>query len=100
MQQLERRFDWKNLDMVYKRLDEKTDIEIGKSGKAFFTATSTDGKTYKGSAFQSSVAQMVDVPTEHWKLELGAPNKEGKQYSIVVPCNENGTKFLRDRKAK
>lgn len=96
--QLERRFDWKNTDIVYRRVNEDKDIEASKAGMVFFTATSTEGKAFKGKAFENTVAQMVDTPSGYWKLELGAPNKEGKVYSIVVPCTEAGTKFLKGKK--
>jgi hypothetical protein len=87
--QLERRFDWKNTELVYRKLDEQKDFETAKGGMVFFTATAIEGKTFRGKCYPSTGAAMVDAPSGFWKLEL----PKGAKYSIVIPCSEKGTLY-------
>jgi hypothetical protein len=85
---LERRFDWKNTDLVYKRANEQDDFEPAKNGMVGFTIQDVTGKVYRGRCYPTTASQMVDTPSGFWKLEMG------EKYSQVMPCTELGTKFI------
>ena len=89
--QLERRFDWQDTSTIYLRADEQKDFEPAKGGMVSFTVQNTTGKFFKGRAYPTSCAQMVDTPSGFWKLE------RGEKFNNIIPCSEKGTKYLKGK---
>lgn len=81
-----RRFNWEDVETIYRKVEEDKCEALGKGRYSFVAWTADDSMKFIGSAYEATVGDMAAL--NYWKLQMVQSRKyPDKKFPVIVKAD-------------